>query len=125
MTDRNKLYRTPSGEIVTGAELVEVPRTAEEVIRAAVETINGWYAKPNQAQVTQHIFTALREADMLKEPDDGWIKHDGGPCPVDGDVQVDLIVDESDRVVRGADARTWSNWPGVKHYHVVGGLNDD
>jgi len=120
MTDRNKLYRTPSGEIVTGAELVEVPRTAEEVIRAAVETINGWYANQTKEQVTQHIFTALREADMLKEPDDGWIKHDGGPCPVDGDVQVDLIVDESDRIVRGADARTWSNWPRVKHYRVVG-----
>ena len=88
MTDKNKLYRTPSGEIVTGAELVEVPRTAEEVIRAAVETINGWYVKQTNEQVTQHIFTALREADMLKEPDDGWIKHDGGPCPVDGDVQV-------------------------------------
>ena len=30
MIDKTKLYRTPSGEIVTGAELVEVPRTAEE-----------------------------------------------------------------------------------------------
>ena len=122
MTDKTKRYRTPSGEIVTGAELVEVPRTAEEVIRAAVETINGWYVKQTNEQVTQHIFTALREADMLKEPDDGWIKHDGGPCPVDGDVQVDLIVDESDRIVRGADARTWSNWHNVTHYRVE---NDD
>ena len=120
MNDKTKRYRTPSGEIVTGAELVEVPCTAEEVIRAAVETVNGWYVKQTNEQVTQHIFTALREADMLKEPEDeSWIKHDGGPCPVDGDVQVDLIVDESDRIVRGADARTWSNWPGVKHYRVV------
>ncbi len=69
MTDKTKRYRTPSGEIVTGAELVEVPRTAEEVIREAVETINGWYVKQTNEQVTQHIFTALREADMLKEPD--------------------------------------------------------
>ena len=123
MPDKNKLYRTPSGEIVTGAELVEVPRTAEEVVR---EAYLRWDKLIGRRTVWAAITTALREADMLKEPeDDGWIKHDGGPCPVDGDVQVDLIVDESDRIVRGADARTWSNWPGVKHYHVVGGMNDD
>ena len=119
MTDKNKRYRTPSGEIVTGAELVEVPRTAEDVVRDVMCADN--CIEIPRTKLTALLLKELREADMLKEPDDGWIKHDGGPCPVDGDVQVDLIVDESDRVVRGADARTWSNWPGVKHYHVVGG----
>lgn len=141
MIDKDKRYRTPCGEIVTGAELVEA--TAEDVIRAVIEKLDGW----TDGQFTENIVTALREAEMLKEPDstmselarlgqemqpemyevdpEGWIKHDVGPCPVDDDVMVEVRLANGGRCTARARVFVWRNDAVVgrtyiTHYRVVG-----
>jgi hypothetical protein len=54
----------------------------------------------------------MKEDNMTE---DGWIKHDGGPCPVDGDVMVKVRIDGCEHGWRSA--KWWddenpeeSNW---------------
>ena len=87
MTNTRKTYKTPKGEVVTMYDLIEVPpvRTAEDVVR---NILRQW-----RVPSANQIVAALRDADMLKEPeqpDDGWIPHDGGPCPVGDEQLVDV-----------------------------------
>lgn len=122
MIDKDKRYRTPSGEIVTGAELVEVPRTAEDVVLWAIQD---FARKSPRNSCTQHqcIVTALREAgydldNPKAQPDpEGWIEHDGGPCPVGGDVRVDIKVGSVSAYGMFAEFLEWNH---VTHYRVVG-----
>ena len=123
MINPTKKYRTPSGEIVTGAELVEVPpaRTAEDVVLLTLtDKIDD---ATSYRQVTHAVVTALRAAGMLKEPDDsGWIKHDGGPCPVDAVVGIRLQSGQEYSPRRSCYLR-WVRMgkpDDITHYRVVG-----
>ena len=56
-------------------------------------------------------YPALRKAmgDEPSEPDDGgWIKHDGGPCPVDGDTRVTLRFADGFECYSGIKAKDFS-----------------
>ena len=127
MINPTKKYRTPKGEIVTLDGLVEVPpvRTAEEVVLevlAAVER-KRLHGAVDIYYMTHAVVTALREAGMLKEPEaDGWIKHDGGPCPVDAVVGIRLQSGHEYSPRRSCYLR-WVRMgkpDDITHYRVVG-----
>ena len=120
MIDKDKRYRTPKGEIVKGAELVEVPQTAEEIVWGVMKrTSKGTWTQRAQAAVT-----ALREAgydldNPKAQPDpDGWIKHDGGPCPLHPNVRAHA--EFNDGGPPAVNRAGLFNWGAVTHYRVVG-----
>lgn len=132
MIDKTKKYRTPKGEIVTGAELVEVPpvSTAFDTVMNAFRAEYNWDDCLTKG-FAEIAVTALRKAgydlENSKSPDpEGWIEHDGGPCPVGEDtrVQVRLANSETSQAC-GAWFFVWHKdavvgGTHITHYRVVG-----
>jgi hypothetical protein len=71
--------------------------------------------RPDHHEETRKAFEAVVNA-RTPEPAadaDGWFKHDGGPCPVDGDASVDILLRCGARVTaEKARAFDWA-WCGT------------
>lgn len=68
--------------------------------------------KDNPAGFMLWMAGYLAAGNTYPEDDDGWIKHDGGPCPVGDEAKVDIRFRGGD-VNLGENAHQW----GWRHIH--------
>lgn len=100
---------------------IHLPGKGEASIKPAL--IAAWPHMPETkalqeriAELEAQIAGPIVDADEMAQPDDGWIEHDGGPCPVPEHTKV--YVQFCDRTITAPFAECAKFWEWYRHHNT-------